>query len=76
MFFQQWTGTNAINIYSPEIFQSLGITGTSSGLFATGIYGVVKVVCTSLGLMFAMEQAGRKISLIVGGLIQAFSMAS
>ncbi|KAG8738412.1 hypothetical protein FRC12_016764 [Ceratobasidium sp. 428] len=74
MFFQQWTGTNSINIYSPEIFASLGITGTSSGLFATGIYGVVKVVCTGLGLMFAMEQAGRKISLIVGGLIQAFSM--
>ncbi|KAG9104649.1 hypothetical protein FRC06_000413 [Ceratobasidium sp. 370] len=74
MFFQQWTGTNSINIYSPEIFKSLGITGTSSGLFATGIYGVVKVVCTGLGLMFAMEQAGRKISLIVGGLIQAFSM--
>ncbi|QRV89986.1 Sugar (and other) transporter [Ceratobasidium sp. AG-Ba] len=74
MFFQQWTGTNSINIYSPEIFSSLGITGTSSGLFATGIYGVVKVVCTAIGLMFAMEQAGRKISLIVGGLIQALSM--
>ncbi|KAG9077513.1 hypothetical protein FS749_010597, partial [Ceratobasidium sp. UAMH 11750] len=74
MFFQQWTGTNSINIYSPEIFASLGITGTSSGLFATGIYGVVKVVCTALGLMFAMEQFGRKISLIVGGLIQALSM--
>ncbi|KAF8606475.1 general substrate transporter [Ceratobasidium sp. AG-I] len=74
MFFQQWTGTNSINIYAPQIFSSLGITGTSSGLFATGIYGVVKVVCTGLGLMFAMEQAGRKISLIVGGLIQAFSM--
>ncbi|CAE6503720.1 unnamed protein product [Rhizoctonia solani] len=74
MFFQQWTGTNAINIYSPQIFESLGITGKSSGLFATGIYGVVKVVCTSLALMFALEQAGRKMSLIAGGLIQAFSM--
>ncbi|CEL55716.1 putative quinate permease OS=Neosartorya fischeri (strain ATCC 1020 / DSM 3700 / FGSC A1164 / NRRL 181) GN=qutD PE=3 SV=1 [Rhizoctonia solani AG-1 IB] len=74
MFFQQWTGTNAINIYSPQIFASLGITGTSSGLFATGIYGVVKVFCTSLALMFALEQAGRKMSLIAGGLIQAFSM--
>ncbi|CAE6440618.1 unnamed protein product [Rhizoctonia solani] len=74
MFFQQWTGTNAINIYSPQIFESLGITGKSSGLFATGIYGVVKVVCTSLALMFALEQAGRKMSLIAGGLIQAISM--
>lgn len=36
MFWQQWTGTNAINYFSPEIFASLGITGTNSGLFATG----------------------------------------
>lgn len=36
MFFQQWTGTNAINYFSPQIFAGLGITGTTSGLFATG----------------------------------------
>ncbi len=36
MFFQQWTGTNAINYFSPQIFASLGISGTTSGLFATG----------------------------------------
>lgn len=52
MFFQQWTGTNAINYFSPEIFTGLGITGTSSTLFATGIYGVVKVICVFLMLAF------------------------
>lgn len=74
MFWQQWTGTNSINYYSPQIFKSVGLSGTSAGLFATGIYGVVKVVCTSLGLMFATEQLGRKWSLIIGGTGQAFAM--
>lgn len=62
MFCQQWTGTNSINYYSPQIFQSVGLASQSAGLFATGIYGVVKVVFTSLGLMLGVEQAGRKVS--------------
>ncbi|KII85074.1 hypothetical protein PLICRDRAFT_178829 [Plicaturopsis crispa FD-325 SS-3] len=74
MFFQQWSGTNAINYYSPSIFAGLGITGTSSGLFATGIYGVVKVVSVALILAFAVESFGRKKCLIVGGLGQGLMM--
>jgi MFS transporter, SP family, sugar:H+ symporter len=72
--FQQWTGTNSINYYAPQIFASIGLKGTSAGLFATGIYGVVKVCLTALGLMFAVEQVGRKYCLIVGGIGQAFAM--
>ncbi|KAF2469409.1 general substrate transporter [Lindgomyces ingoldianus] len=74
MFWQQWTGTNSINYYAPQIFQSIGLKGQSAGLFATGIYGVVKIVCTALGLMFATEQMGRKWSLIIGSAGQAFAM--
>ncbi|THY60419.1 general substrate transporter [Aureobasidium pullulans] len=73
MMFQQWTGTNSINYYSPQIFKSIGL-GSSSGLFATGIYGVVKVVITALALTFMTEQLGRKWSLIIGALGQAFAM--
>jgi SP family sugar:H+ symporter-like MFS transporter len=62
MFWQQWTGTNSINYYAPQIFQSIGLKGTSAGLFATGVYGIVKIVFTALGLMFATEQMGRKVS--------------
>jgi len=74
MFFQQWTGTNAINYFSPQIFAGLGITGTTSGLFATGIYGVVKVVAVGLVLLFAVESLGRKRCLIIGGLGQGAMM--
>ena len=74
MFWQQWTGTNSINYYSPQIFTSIGLQGQSAGLFATGIYGVVKVIFTALGLMFATEQVGRKWSLILSAIGQAFAM--
>ena len=40
---------------SLRIFESIGL-GSSAGLFATGIYGVVKVVMTGLALAFMTEQ--------------------
>ncbi|PWN50110.1 sugar transporter [Violaceomyces palustris] len=74
MLFQQLTGTNSINYYSPQIFKSLGITGTNTGLLATGIYGIVKIVFTALFLAVAIEQLGRKWCLIIGGAIQVFAL--
>ncbi|KAI0738639.1 general substrate transporter [Daedaleopsis nitida] len=74
MFFQQWTGTNAINYFSPQIFAGLGLSSTSAGLFATGIYGVVKVVSVGAVIAFAVEGLGRKLCLIIGGLLQGFMM--
>ncbi|KAI1876546.1 hypothetical protein JX265_004072 [Neoarthrinium moseri] len=44
MVCQQMTGVNAINYYAPQMFQALGMNSTESSLFATGIYGVVKVI--------------------------------
>lgn len=40
MFFQQWTGVNAILYYAPSIFQSLGLTGNTISLLATGVVGI------------------------------------
>ncbi|KIK55133.1 hypothetical protein GYMLUDRAFT_176156 [Collybiopsis luxurians FD-317 M1] len=76
MFFQQWTGTNAINYFSPQIFAGLGITGTTSTLLATGVYGwnAFQVISVGLVLMFAVEAFGRKRCLIVGGIGQGLMM--
>ncbi|CBQ67441.1 related to quinate transport protein [Sporisorium reilianum SRZ2] len=71
---QQGTSTNGVNYYSPQIFSSLGVTGQSGGLLATGIYGVVKVVTTGLFMVVAIEQLGRKWCLIIGGLVQIFCL--
>ncbi|PFH47943.1 hypothetical protein AMATHDRAFT_66470 [Amanita thiersii Skay4041] len=71
---QQWTGTNAVNYFSPQIFASLGVTGTTAGLFATGIYGVAKAVSVGLVLIFGVESIGRKRCMLIGGLGQGATM--
>ncbi|KAG8688238.1 hypothetical protein FRC11_005805 [Ceratobasidium sp. 423] len=74
MAFQQWTGVNSMNYYSPKIFESLGMKGSSANLLGTGIYGIVKIVMTALVLGLGVEQLGRKSLLIWGGLGQVICM--
>jgi hypothetical protein len=50
------------------------VTGQNAGLFATGIYGVVKVISVGATLAFAVEGFGRKKCLMLGGLIQGLTM--
>jgi len=69
---QQWSGQNSIGYYAPEIFTSIGIGNTNVTLFASGIYGLVKVIATTIFLFVGIEQFGRRRSLIVG----AFLMGS
>ncbi|KAK3328776.1 MFS sugar transporter-like protein [Apodospora peruviana] len=64
MVCQQMTGTNAINTYAPLIFQNLGLTGTSTSLFSTGIYGIVKVTSCICFLLFMADSLGRRRSLL------------
>jgi hypothetical protein len=40
MFFQQWTGINAVLYYAPKIFQALGLSGNAISLLATGVVGI------------------------------------
>ncbi len=76
MVCQQLTGTNAINTYAPTIFKNLGITGTSTSLFSTGIYGIVKVVSCICFLLFMADSLGRRRSLLVSSIGQAWCMFS
>ncbi|KAG8910919.1 hypothetical protein FRC00_007324, partial [Tulasnella sp. 408] len=71
MAFQQLTGVNAVNYYSPTIFKELGLGGASAGLLGTGIYGIVKIIATVIALVLGVEQWGRKAMLVWGGLGQA-----
>ncbi|KAK5674158.1 hypothetical protein LTS10_013100 [Elasticomyces elasticus] len=74
MICQQMTGTNAINYYAPTIFLNLGIQGTSTGLFATGIYGIVKMVTCACFLLFAADSLGRRKSLLWTSIAQGCAM--
>ncbi|KAL4787283.1 general substrate transporter [Aspergillus varians] len=68
MFWQQFSGTNSIGYYAPQLFQTIGVAATNTSLFTTGIYGVVKVVATGIFLLVGIDKAGRKWSLVAGGI--------
>jgi sugar porter (SP) family MFS transporter len=72
--FQQWSGTGAINYYAPTIFRDLGLSSTTTALFAQGIYGIVKVVTCLIFVFFLADSLGRRLSLMWSGAVQAFCM--
>jgi sugar porter (SP) family MFS transporter len=74
MIAQQMSGTNAINYYAPTIFTALGVTGNTNSLFATGIYGVVKVVSCGIFITFLADTLGRRWSLTWTGIFMGFCM--
>ncbi|KAL2862502.1 sugar porter family MFS transporter [Aspergillus lucknowensis] len=74
MFWQQFSGTNSIGYYAPQIFQSVGVSGSNASLFATGIYGTVKVVATGIFLLIGIDRWGRKRSLMGGAAWMASMM--
>jgi sugar porter (SP) family MFS transporter len=67
-FWQNTSGINAINYYSPTVFASIGVVGTNSGLLSTGIFGVIKTSVTLVWLFVLIDNLGRRNLLIVGAL--------
>lgn len=66
--------TGAINYYAPTIFKGFGLSSTTTGLFAQGIYGVVKVVTCLVFVFFLADSLGRRLSLMWSGAVQGFAM--
>lgn len=62
------------NYYAPQIFGNLGMSGNEASLFATGIYGVVKVAACAVFLVFAADSLGRRNSLLWTSVGQAVVM--
>jgi sugar porter (SP) family MFS transporter len=72
MFFQQWTGINAILYYAPQIFTSLGLSGNTINLLATGVVGIVMFIATIPAVLY-VDKLGRKPVLITGAIGMAIS---
>ncbi|XP_043641561.1 facilitated trehalose transporter Tret1 [Drosophila teissieri] len=70
--FQQWTGINAILFYSTSIFEDTGsgISGSDSTL----IIGVTQVTSTLVAVAI-IDKAGRRILLVISGILMAISTA-
>lgn len=71
---QQFSGTNSIGYYAPQIFQTIGVSKTNASLFATGVYGTVKVCATGLFLIVGIDKIGRRNSLLGGAAWMAAMM--
>ncbi|KXH62871.1 quinate permease [Colletotrichum salicis] len=71
---QNLTGVNIITYYSPRIFETLGITGTSTKLFATGFYGIAKTLGMVIFTVWLAEKVGRRNGLIWGAFIGSLPM--
>lgn len=73
-FFQNASGINAVNYYSPTIFKSIGITGESTSLLTTGVFGVVKICCTLIWLFLLIDKLGRRPLLMIGAITGSLCM--
>ncbi|SMY28530.1 unnamed protein product [Zymoseptoria tritici ST99CH_1A5] len=74
MAFQNLTGVNVITYYSPRIFETLGIRGTDTKLFATGFYGVAKTLGMIIFSVWLVERLGRRPGLIWGAFVGSLPM--
>ncbi|PPR02625.1 hypothetical protein CVT24_002196 [Panaeolus cyanescens] len=70
MFFQQWTGINAILYYAPSIFGSLGLNSNAISLLATGVVGIVMFIATIPAVIW-IDKSGRRPVLISGAFLMA-----
>ncbi|KAI8716150.1 hypothetical protein NCS52_00908000 [Fusarium sp. LHS14.1] len=75
MFFQQWSGIDAIIYYASNVFISLGLTGGTIALLATGVTGVVFLIST-IPAMLIIDRVGRKPLLQIGSVVMGASMVT
>lgn len=73
MFFQQFMGCNAIIYYAPTIFSELGLSGNTTSLLATGVYGIVNFLST-IPAVFLIDRLGRRVLLMAGALGDIISL--
>lgn len=52
----------------------MGLTGTSTGLLTTGVFGIIKLLGSLIWLLWLVDTLGRRYLLMVGSLGGAISM--
>jgi sugar porter (SP) family MFS transporter len=72
--FMQGAGSNAINYFSPRIFKSIGLQGQATGLYATGIYGIVRLICVIIAMYYVVDKFGRRNMLMGGAAVMLIAM--
>ncbi|XP_039207203.1 solute carrier family 2, facilitated glucose transporter member 10 isoform X2 [Crotalus tigris] len=73
VLFQQFTGQPNALCYASTIFRSVGFQTESSAILASVGLGVMKVIATLFAMFFA-DKVGRRVLLMAGCLVMAFSV--
>ncbi|KAG7665177.1 uncharacterized protein J8A68_001233 [[Candida] subhashii] len=66
----QWSGANAVTIYSNELFALAGIKGSIATLQMSCVLGTVKLVAAYAGAFFIIDVLGRRKALYTGLTLQ------
>ncbi|KAI0774810.1 general substrate transporter [Trametes elegans] len=72
MFFQQWSGINALLYYGPTLMRSLGLQGDAVTLMSSGGIGIVQFLAVLPAIAF-IDRLGRRPLLRGGSLAMALS---
>jgi sugar porter (SP) family MFS transporter len=72
MFFQQWSGINALLYYGPTLVESIGMRGDTVTLLVSGGIGIVQFLAVFPAIIF-LDRWGRKPLLKGGSAIMAVS---
>ncbi|KAI0072032.1 hypothetical protein K474DRAFT_1629677 [Panus rudis PR-1116 ss-1] len=73
MGMQNASGIDGVLYYAPVLFSQAGLPGTTASFIASGVSGLVNVICT-LSVQFFADSWSRRASMIIGGAIISFSM--
>ncbi|KAF9235259.1 general substrate transporter [Melanogaster broomeanus] len=72
MFFQQWSGINALLYYGPTLLRNIGLNGDKVTLLVSGGVGIVQAIAVIPAILY-LDKWGRKPLLKGGSAIMALS---
>lgn len=71
--FGQFSGGGSMTVFAPKLFSYVGVTGSNTKLFTTGVFGIVKLFSSLAAAFFLVDLLGRKTAVMAGLSIQAIS---
>ncbi|CAE6377947.1 unnamed protein product [Rhizoctonia solani] len=74
MGMQQLSGIDGVLFYGPILFSQAGLTSRQASFLASGVSGILNIVCTIPAQFYLLDKWGRRPSAIVGGLVMAVCM--
>ncbi|KDN39177.1 hypothetical protein RSAG8_08948, partial [Rhizoctonia solani AG-8 WAC10335] len=74
MGMQQLSGIDGVLFYGPILFSQAGLTSRQASFLASGVSGILNIVCTIPAQLYLLDKWGRRSSAIVGGLAMAVCM--